>query len=420
MKSKIQSIITNPLFSGSLVMIIGSNLSSVVNYLYHLVMAPLLKPSGYGELNSIISVMGLVGTLPSILGPVVIKYVSASRSAEEVSALIYWLGNKLVIVSFGFVILIVVFSGQISQFLRIEQSYLFWIAALTFIPSLPAYLNKSVLQGLLRFKKLVLAQTAENLLKLLMGATLVYWGYGVAGALVGILVAMGLGWFLSRVYIGDYLKPVFTKPNLSFLGKYSLFIAVQAIALTSFYTTDMLLVKHFFSPYDAGLYAAMSRLGQAIFFVAGPIGSVMFALASKRQSEGKGYYQIFFYSFGLTMVASVLITLTYALFPTHIVNLLYRKDYADVAKLLARFGVFMSLFTLSTLTVNFFLSTNRIRVVFLAVIAALLQVGGIWYYHTTLTQVINVSIITSALLLLSLSVYFWYVSKARFGNSTSI
>ncbi len=421
MQQKIKQIFSNPLFAGSMVMVIGSNLSSVINYFYHLLMGRLLQPVNYGELTALISLIGLIGTLPSILGPVIIKYVSASKSKQDVTGLIIWLNKRLIIVSVAIALLVFIFSTQLATFLKIEQHLFFWVIGLTFLPSLPALMNKAVLQGLLRFKALVITQTVENMLKLLAGVSFVYLGYSTGGALVGLLLATVLGWLLSRFYIKDYLEKKDSKtPDLSFLGKYSVFVSLQAIALTSFYTTDILLVKHFMNPLDAGLYAAMSRLGQIIFFIAGPIGSVMFALASKRQSEGKRYNQIFFFSFGLTALVGTIITLIYWLLPKLIVTVLYGHNYSGGSGLLVWLGLFMSIFTLSTLTINFFLSVNKTSVVILPIFAAIIQGVGIWFYHNSLQQVIYISTASSALLLVSLFVYFVYESKALVSDSTSI
>ena len=40
--------------------------------------------------------------------------------------------------------------------------------------------------------------------------------------------------------------------------------SIQALAFTSFFTTDLILVKHFFPPFEAGIYAALSTLGKII------------------------------------------------------------------------------------------------------------------------------------------------------------
>lgn len=63
LKTKTNKIIKNPLFAGSAIMVVGSNLINVIAYLYHLVMVRLLSLSEYGDLVSTVALIGLIGSL---------------------------------------------------------------------------------------------------------------------------------------------------------------------------------------------------------------------------------------------------------------------------------------------------------------------------------------------------------------------
>lgn len=65
----------------------------------------------------------------------------------------------------------------------------------------------------------------------------------------------------------------------------------------------------------------------------------------------------------------------------------------------------MSLFTFSSLLINYSLSLGRTKVVLLPLFAALIQIVVISIFHQSLFQVITVSILVIALLFASLLIY---------------
>lgn len=421
MKRYITGIITNPLFSGSAIMILGSNATSFVNYIYHLLMGRLLGPSDYGELAALISLSGLLGIVPLSLGLVIVKYVSSAKTDQEISSLVSWVNQKAFIVSSVIFVLILFSTPIISSFLNIHDKTLVMLVALSFVFALPSYFNKSILQGVLKFKQMVLSLMAENIVKLILGIILVFLGFAVSGAMWAFAIAGFIGFLLSRFFIRGYLKKTYLpKPNIKPMVLYSLPVIIYSIATTSLYSTDLILVKHFFSSHDAGIYAALSNLGKIIFFGAGPIGAVMFPLVSSRYAKGQGYKKIFFFSLLATSSLALGILGLYWLFPELAITALYGSLYLEAADLLIWFGIFITLFTLSALFISFYLSLGFTKMVILPLIAAIFQIIGILFYHQDLKTVVQVSITVNALLLLSLLIYFSHATKISVGDSTGL
>lgn len=393
-------------------MIFGSNAVSFLNYLYHIVMVRLLGLANYGELAAIISLVGLLGVIPGSLNLVVIKHISSARNDKEVSSLINWLKMKVLIISLVFSFIILLVSPFISSFLHINKTYFLVIVAISLFFSIQSLLNRSILQGLLKFKEFVVSMLVENSVKIVTSFLLVYFSYQVGGAMVGLAVSALIGWHITNLflrYTKQQTNTITVDTKQVIVSTVPIFL--QSIAITSLYSSDVILVKHFFSTYDAGIYAALSNLGKIIFFGAGPIGAVMFPLVSKKSVKGEGYKQIFIYSFFATLLLALSIVLAYWLFPGFAINLLYGKLYLGAESLLVWFGIFISFFTLATLFVSYNLSLGKNSVVILPLIAALTQILLIWFFHSSLFLVIIVSILVTALLLLSLLIYSIYEKK---------
>lgn len=421
MKRYFKEVITHPLFSGSAIMVLGSNSINLLNYVYHLVLGRMLGPSFYGELASLISLIGLLGIIPASLSLVIVKYVSGAKDETEAAILIRWLKTKVFQVSLIFFIFIIVMSPALASFLHIDRlSYLFLIA-LSSLFSIQTLLNRSILQGLLKFKEMVLSVFLENGAKLLLSVTLVYLGFRVGGAMLAFVLAAILGFFVTNRYLKIKAKKESNMLlNLKPMFLFTIPVLIQSLALTSIYSSDLILVKHFFSSHEAGLYASLSTLGKIIFFGAGPIGSVMFPIVSKRQARGLNVKKIFLYSLFATTALSLSILMIYLLFPRFAVNLLYGSAYLESANLLIWFGIFMTLFTLSSLLINFHLSLNRTKVVMLPLLAAIVQIIVIWFYHQSLFEIVLISIAVTTLLLVSLLIYSTYGNKLNIDNSSRL
>lgn len=391
-------------------MIIGSNTINFLNYIYHFVIGRMLGPSGYGELVSLISVIGIFGTIPASLGLVIIKYVSAAKTKEEIDNLVGWIKRRTFQISLLIFICLAILSPAVASFLHINRIDYLILIAISYLFSLSSGFNRSILQGLLRFKEMIFSILAESSFKLMLSVLLVYLGFFVGGAIFAFTVACIVGWFLTSVYLRKYDTENTSQPkNIQSLIFFTFPVLIQTISLTSIYLADVILVKHFFSSLDTGMYGSLSNLGKVIFYGASPISAVMFPLVSKRHSFGEDYYKIFLYSFGLTSVFAIFITLFYFLLPELAINILYGSDYLAAKGLLVWFGIFMSLFTLSSLVINFCLSLGKVKVISLPLLAAVAQILGIWLFHSNLLMVIIVSIIITALLLVSLLIYSAYI-----------
>lgn len=420
MKDLIKKAIKNPLFSGSAIMIFGSNSASALNYLYHFIIGRLLGPSFYGELASLISVIGLLGIIPGAVSLVIVKQISSAKNDEDVVHLIRWFKSKIFVISLIFSFVVFLLSPIISSFLHIQKiSYLFMIS-LFFLFSLQAAFNRSILQGVLKFKEMVNTILFENGVKLILSVLLVLVGFAVGGVMMAFVFSSLFGLFLTNYYLKDKNKKNSSNKPINIRPLFLLAIPflIQSISITSIYSSDVILVKHFFSPYEAGIYASLSTLGKIIFFGAGPISGVMFPLVSKRISRGESYKKVFMYSFIATGLFALGVCVFYLVFPNLAISILFGKAYLGSSDLLIWFGTFMSLFTLSALLVSYGISLGKNKIVILPLFFAILQIVMIYIFHTDLMQVVLISNLVTALLLITLLIYLEFENRFFYEKKT--
>lgn len=420
MRRHINKIISHPLFSGSAIMIIGSNSASALNYFYHLVLGRLLGPSLYGEFVSLISVIGLLGIIPAAVSLAIVKQVSSARSEGEVNSLINWFRSKSFIVSLLFALIMLILTPFISSFLRINKVSYIPLISLLFLFSLQTGFNRSILQGVMKFKEIVVSVLTENTAKLLISIILLLFGLAVSGALMAYILSALLGLLLTNYFLRIKKKsnhPVHI--NFKSMAFLTFPMLIQAISITSLITSDVVLVKHFFTSHEAGIYAALSTLGKIIFFGAGPITTVMFPLVSKKNSKGESYRKVLIYSFIATALFAFGVCIFYWLWPSFAIKLLFGSAYLESSSLLVLFGVSMSLFTLSSLLVNFGISLGKNNITIFPLFYAFLQIILIFFFHNTLFSVVMISTGVTALLLMSLLIYLGFEKEFINGKSFS-
>lgn len=378
-------------------------------------MGRILEPSNYGILASIISLIGLVSLIPSSVGLVVTKMVSSGKTNDEISERVHALNKHIWLMGIALFLALLTISPVIAGFLKVDEILLV-IGLLVFLLSFPASLTRSILQGLLRFKSMVISQTLENVWRLVTAIALIILGFSVAGGLLGLLLGVCTGWLISWLYIrGVMKKPKSKKLEINFSStlKSSLPFFILSVSVTSFYSSDLILVKHFFTSFDAGIYSAMSFLGRIIFFGVSPITAVMFPIVARSHSRGENGMDVLKWSLAGGLIIALAVNTIYALFPSFVIKQLYGEKYLAVDNLLLLFGIFVTFVTLSFLLLNYELIMNRVKVVWVSLIAAFIQIVLIWFFHSSLYSVVLVSTFVAMTLLLYLVFDTFYLSSKK-------
>ncbi len=412
-KNHFFKLLQNKLISGSLVLFVGTTAVNLSNYLYHLFMGRMLGPADYGVLVSLMSLAYFSMVISLSLNTVVVRFTSifkAKKDYPRIYSLFRGFSRYSLLLGASIFLLFILGHRSVAEFLNISNYQAIVLVASTFLIRFLVPINNGLIQGFLNFKFLSANNMLAAVSKLIIALFLVKAGFSVLGAVLAFVIADYLTYLVSflplRFLFQHRAKTlnVNWRETINYAGP--AFIVV--LSLTSLYTSDIILIKHFLEPYQAGLYSALGVLGKIIFFASGAITMAMFPLVAERHENGRKYKNIFFQAFFLVGMISAGITLLYFLAPKIMILLLYGSSYLEIAPLLGFFGIFISFHTLSYVLTNFFLSIHKTDVAVFPVMAACTQIGLIWFFHTSLLQVIQISILVTALLLTSLLLYFVY------------
>lgn len=412
----------SPLVSGSLIMFVGSTVASVANYFYHLLMGRMLGPVAYGELESVISVLYLLIIASSSLTLVIAKFTANLKGKNNLAGIRYlssYFLPRLALLGGGISLLMILLSPVIGSFLHLKSILPFVLAGFYFLVVLLLSFNRGLLQGLLAFKELTISIICENGLKLATAVILVWMGLKVNGAMASFFLGGLAAWGLTVLMLRRWGKVFPKKPDVSkkSLMSFTVPVFLANLSFTSLYTTDVILVKHYFTAHEAGLYAALAVLGKIIFFAASPIVTVMFPMIANHKSQHKNYHHLLFGSLAMVFLICLGAELVYLLFPRPMVAIMFGKDFLAISPLLVWMGAFISVYSLSFLVANFFLSADKMKIIILPVIASLAQIVLVYFFHQTLQQIVWISLLISIALLAGLMLYYGYdYAKTSLGH----
>ncbi|MEA2020607.1 MAG: oligosaccharide flippase family protein [Patescibacteria group bacterium] len=397
LNSKINLLFSDQLFRGSFLVFVASIGSAAMNYLFHLLMGRFLAPAEYGVLMSLISLSYLTSVPGSTLVTTATKFASKYKAREDFDAVthaLYW-ATKVVSI-FGLFIfgLAIVFRGKLATFLKIPDSMLVVLFFLFIFVSLLGSSPRGFLQGLLRFKAFSFVSLFTTFLKLALGVGFVLMGWGVFGAVGGLVGSSLLGLLVAIVLLRKNLRWPFKKNSFSSreILAYAAPTVLVLLCFQSLYNTDVILVKHFFTSHQAGIYSSAVTLGRIIYFGFSSVAMVMFPMVSEKLEQGQDFSGVFKKSFALVLAGAFLGWLAYTLIPSLLVHTFFGASYAEVTPYLSSFALFMGLFSLVNFLIQFFLSIRDFRFLFTLAGAALLQIFLIWQFHANLQQVIHVNI----------------------------
>jgi O-antigen/teichoic acid export membrane protein len=205
------------------------------------------------------------------------------------------------------------------------------------------------------------------------------------------------------------------RADFSKVYAYSLPVGLTLFCFMALTNIDLVLVKHFFLPIEAGYYSIAQMVGKIIFIFSFPIVMVMFPkIASlKMGNQEKKARSILGHSLTTGIFLCGGATIVSLLFPSLIVQFLSGEVYLECVPLVGLFSINMSLYSLSLILLYYQLSIDQRVFLYPLVLCTLIQSGLIVLFHKSLIQVLQmVGLIALGLLVINLYLaYRPYQSK---------
>jgi len=394
-------------------MLVGATLANACGYFYHLLMGRMLGPEGYGILAALISLLYLLSIASNTLETVVARFAAAAAARKDYKTIIILLINfsrKFLLVGLICTLIFTALNNTISHFLDLDGSRMaLFVLGLSLLSKFLLPINNGVLRGLQNFRFLSANSVLLLAVRIIVSVVLVKSGFSVLGAVIGIVLADLLAYFISLLPL-KFLWHYHQKQAEYSVNNRHLFVLpalITTLGLTSLYSSDIVLAKHFFDPHQAGLYAALATLGKIVVFASAVVPTVLLPIATEKHETGQPCRPVLLRALLLVGLSSACLSIFFFLASELMVKLLYGSLYVDIAPYLGLFAVFISFYSLVNVLASYFISIKRQLPSYLVLAGASLQVILITIFHQSIPQIILVSITTTALLLLGLLLYYF-------------
>ncbi|ADT83861.1 oligosaccharide flippase family protein [Thermococcus barophilus] len=406
MKTKIISILNDKFVKDAAIMTLATTFANFFNYLYQLIMGRLLVPSEYGDLFSLLSLFYIFSVIFAVINVSTAKFTtiySLRGEYEKIKGFLIEISKKLCVIGFIIAILAIFISDLLASFLNINTNLALIYLSLAIPFALLFTLHQGILRGLQRFTALGLSIVGWAFLKLLFGILLVLIWKNFLGGIAGFTLAYVIILALTFFYLRDILKfPKMHHVDLKGFIKYSWISFLALFSYSLMWNIDVILVKHYFPPFQAGIYAAISVLGKIVLFASVSIGIVLFPESAQRYEKNESHLQIFLRALGLTAAIGFGIIAVYVFFPYTIVKIIYGEGYMMIAEYLWKYGTAMLLLSLVNVTLNYALSINIKEIAYSLLLGNCLEIIFIYTFRTSIDYIIN-SLVTVMLITLIVS-----------------
>jgi O-antigen/teichoic acid export membrane protein len=402
------------ILGGSMIMLLASAGVSGVNFVYNMVMARLLGPTDFGHITVAVTLLMFSSAITLAFQLVCAKFVARNESMAGKKRVIRDLHQKSWLVSSIVAATLVLSSRGLTDFLNLPKPSLIVILALGMWFYIPLGVRRGAIQGVCAFPRLASNFMLEVSVKLVAAVALIElslhtgWGQAVTGAVAALTLSVIAAYFLPRLTPRlrsrepHGLAQVYTPASFQ-EGMQAIVFFVGQVLITN---TDMVMVKHFFAPGEAGVYAAVALVGRVLYFVSWSLVSAMFPITAGTHEQDSGP-SIVAIPLGLVLMISAGFVAITAIIPHFIMHLVFGAAFHMPSEgLLSLYAAATGFYALSVVLIAYEMSRRIANTAWLQLVFSGLIVAGIYFFHGDLEQVVMVQLVLMSVMLLVVSLPF--------------
>lgn len=414
----VKSLSRDQVLAGTFIVTVGVFVGSIFSYLLQIGLGHLLSIEDFGTFNAFLSLSIIFGIPAGAVATSLVKKVSELLAQKDFFTLkrFFWSFTKLSL-AFGAILslLFILLNNQVSAYLNIGRTPVIFVFAVCLAFSFLNVAPSSYLQGLLRFKAFAFFSLISQFLRLIIPLGLVYAGFAVSGAYAGLAVVGVLSFLISTLLLKkNFNQGISPSQNLVHLKlpnlyKELLLFSIPVLFINSgislLNNLDIIMVKHFLTPYNAGIYAGTVTMSKVFLFGASIVQVVMFPQISHLYASGLDFKGRFvkFLLLQLLLVSSGLVCFVF--FPQVINSIMFGGKFSPSVAYLPLFSVFVALYILITFFSMFLLAINKTKAFLFIIPACALQYILINLFHNNIFSIIKVNILSAGIACLFITIY---------------
>ena len=386
---------------------------NVLNFFFNVYLGRRLSLELFGELSLFTSLLYLASIPLGSYSATIshnIAYLYGKYSEDYARGYLKYIFAKSMLFGVGLSVLWVVLIPHLSSFFQIDTDVPILIFTPIWVISFASSNFSGYLAGTLSFWKKGLLLLTEASTRLIIAFALLALGLSnlvYMSIVLSLTLSFALGWYLIRKGKSVNIPQQYRKFNFLFFITSNL----SGISLVAFLTLDVVLVKHFLTPVEAGQYGLLSLLGKMTYFLGSLFGPFMIPLISHNDGAKKDSKNTFKFLLVITLIFSILSFIILGLFGEFFATLIFGGKAKTIVPLLAPYILSMSMFTVSQPIVSYFQAKETYVFAVIGFAVAVFQISLTVLFHKDLAQIVYVMLATSTTNLILIGVLYAFYKK---------
>jgi O-antigen/teichoic acid export membrane protein len=409
-------------------MTVVSVMGGAMGYVFQILMGRMLSPQEFALFAAIMSVAVVMTSPISAVFTVVSRNITQAYVFDTGGFVRKTYNRFLIINLVGVVVLVAIalfFASEISLYIKNSSGLQIALLAGVIGATSLGMLNNAYLQGGQKYSWLAGSGLSTVVLKILLAVSFVWVGFGVDGALVGVVASM----IIANLVVMAMVK----KSSLQSNGHDSrdackvvydlrkiLPVLVANVSMSIMMQLDVLLVNNFFSSVDAGKYAAAATLGKAILYLPGGLVLALFPMVAEAQARASKVANYIITASGMTVAMCMVGIVFYWLAGEDLIRIFFGERYAGTEEILKYYSLAMLPMALLIVTEYFLMALGKVVYAWLSFIFAPLQIALIYIYHENLFVVIGIVGFSGLLLLVCGYLYLFRLIRVHLRQEVKV
>ena len=367
----------------------------ILGYVFQVLMGQMLSVADYGLFVTMMALIAVVGVPLGTLSMLVSRRVSgywAKNQPTRIAVMFWWINRRVFWIALATVLGALPFTPFLRDYADLETLVPAWIFLLYTFTMMFVPVNMAFLQAQQNFRWLAINGLTGNAFKIIFCIVLVYAGFKLNGALMGMVLATMAIWFMTYFPLRSVVtQPIgVDQPKDPLFFKEAIPVLIANLSFAVMTQLDLLLVKHYFDPHQAGVYAAAAILGKAVMYLPGAITIAMFPMVAENESRSQSSANLFLNAMVLTAGLSGASAVFYYLFANDIMTLFYGQKYQGAAELLRLYGFAMLPMALVMVAEHFLIAKGRVVFAYIMMIGIPFVLFATHNYHTNLIDIVYI------------------------------
>lgn len=374
---------------GSAILLLSTGLVAATNLLYNILIARMLGASGFGHASALYTLLMLVAAIPLSFQIVTSKFVARNPETIVRAQIYATMLRRAWQVGLGIAILLAAGSAYLKSYFNLPAQHDLVLLAIAAGVYMPLGVRRGRMQGCYDFRGLAISVVVEVAVKFACALLFLHFGMGVTGVMTAVLLSIVAAYIAGEPGAQARAKPGLIKIAPFGEGMQAILYFIGQVILSNL---DILLVKHFFPPAQAGIYAAVALVGRVVFMLSWSVVSSMFPITASHTNREGGRSVLYTGLFIVGAVTSAFIVAV-ALTPSAVWAMLLGKPFllsatGSFSALLNQYAIMTGIYGIAVVFMMYEISRRTGSVAWVQLGASVLLGAAIWRYHASLSQVI--------------------------------